>query len=114
MIKHCLKQLWQDEAGFIVSSELVLIATILVIGVIVGQSAVRDGVVQELADVAAAIGTVNQSYSFSAVTGHTSSTAGSIFIDQADFCEVANPQVTQGVAPECVFVNAPTTNVAGG
>ncbi len=92
MLKTCLKNLWQDDAGFVVSSELVLIATILVIGIITGQAALRDAVVGELADVGAAIGDVNQSFSFGAITGHCSSTAGSIFTDLSDFCE--NPADT--------------------
>ena len=83
-----LTQLWNDEAGFIVSSELVLIATIVVIGLIAGLTAVRDAVVGELADVGAAVGDVNQSFSFGAITGHCSSTAGSIFSDEGDFCEI--------------------------
>ena len=31
-----LHRIWMDEAGFVVSTELVLIATILVIGLVVG------------------------------------------------------------------------------
>ena len=81
------RKLWNDEAGFIVSAELVLIATILVIGMIVGLVTIRDQVVQELADVAGAISQINQSYSFSGVTGHTSRTMGSRFQDNADFCD---------------------------
>ena len=72
-----MMKLWNDEAGFIVSAELVLIATILVLGMIVGLVSVRDQVVQELGDIALAFGVINQSYSFSGITGHTSSTAGS-------------------------------------
>ena len=33
---HMLKRLWNDEGGAIISAELVLVATILVIGMIVG------------------------------------------------------------------------------
>jgi len=82
-----LTQLWGDEQGFVVSAELVLIGTILVIGMIVGLATVRDQVVQELGDFALAIAQVNQSYSFSGITGHTSSTAGSAFEDMEDFCD---------------------------
>jgi len=45
-----LRTLLNDEAGFIVSAELVLVATILVIGMIVGLSEVQHAVVQELGD----------------------------------------------------------------
>ena len=87
-----MMKLWNDEAGFIVSAELVLIATILVLGMIVGLVSVRDQVVQELGDIALAIGFINQSYSFSGITGHTSSTAGAFMDDTTDVCdEAADP-----------------------
>ena len=58
-----LKQLWNDERGFVNSAELILIATLAVIGLIVGLATFRDAVIQELADTGAAVGQVNQSYS---------------------------------------------------
>jgi hypothetical protein len=98
-------QLWRDDLGFVVSAELVLIGTILVIGMIVGLATVRDQVVQELGDFALAIGQVNQSYSFSGITGHTSSVSGSEFADTVDFCDDATAQGTG--APACItFVDA--------
>ncbi len=97
-----LTQLWRDEQGFVVSAELVLIGTILVIGMIVGLATVRDQVVQELGDFALAIGQVNQSYSWSAITGHTSSVAGSAFEDMADFCDLADQ--IGGEPPACIAI----------
>ena len=99
---NMLTNFWNDEAGFVVSSELVLIGTILVLGVVVGLATVRDQVVQELGDLALAISNINQSYSFSGVTGHTSSTAGSIFDDELDFCDTdADAAATE---PACISV----------
>ena len=46
-------RLWRDENGFIVSSELVLLASVIVLPLLVGMQTVRDAVVQELADVGA-------------------------------------------------------------
>ena len=102
-----LKALLNDEAGFVVSTELVLIATILVIGLIVGQTTLRDQVVTELADVADAVSAIDQSYAFSDVTGHASSTAGTLFDDTADFCDT-NDNGQQGLAGSgtCVLVDA--------
>jgi hypothetical protein len=97
-----MMKLWNDEAGFIVSAELVLIATILVLGMIVGLVSVRDQVVQELADIAQAFGNISQSYSFSGITGHTSSTAGSILDDQTDYCDGTNP--VSGSGSVCISV----------
>ena len=87
-----LRTLWADEAGFIVSAELVLIATILVIGMVVGLSEVQHAVVAELNDVGEAIGELNQSYcfsGFSAVKKHGcgSWVAGSHFTDNVDECD---------------------------
>jgi len=97
-----LTQLWRDEQGFVVSAELVLIGTILVIGMIIGLATVRDQVVQELGDFALAIGQVNQSYSWSGITGHTSSVAGSAFEDTSDFCDLADQ--VGGEPPACIAI----------
>ena len=82
-----LRKLWNDEAGAVLSAELVMVATILVIGMTVGLSAVRNSVVTELADLGQAISEIDQSYSYSGVTGHHSRTAGSKFRDAQDFCD---------------------------
>jgi Flp pilus assembly pilin Flp len=103
-MKQFALRLWRDDAGFVVSTELVLIATIVVIGLIAGLTTVRDAVVTELADVADAISEVDQSYSYGAVSAHCAITAGTTFNDQNDFCEVpsaTNDQNPQGGA-QCV------------
>ena len=82
-----LNRLWSDDSGFIVSAELVLIATVVLIGLIVGLATLRDDMVNELADVADAFSELNQSYSFAGITGHSSSVSGTFFSDRADFCE---------------------------
>lgn len=102
-----LHRLWADEAGFVVSTELILVATILVIGMIVGLATVRDAVVQELADVAAAIGSVNQSYIYNEVSGHSSATAGSQFQDNTDFCDTGDDDSATS-APQCVVIDGVT------
>ena len=90
-----LRQLINDEAGFIVSAELVLIATIVVIGLIVGLSEVQHALVTELNDVADAVGKLNQSYFYSgfskdkSFTGGVSAfTRGSAFVDVMDECDM--------------------------
>ncbi len=55
-------KLMNDEAGFIVSTELILVATIAVLALIVGLSEVAMAVNQELEDVASAVSSSNQSY----------------------------------------------------
>ena len=87
-----LTQLWNDEAGFIISAELVLVATILVIGCIVGLSEVQHAVVGELNDIGDAIGSLNQSYCFSGFHKQDgcethAKTSGSAFKDTMDDCD---------------------------
>ncbi len=101
-----LRRLWADEAGFVVSTELVLVATILVIGLIVGLTEVRNQVVQELGDLAIAIGDIEQSYQYSTVIGHTASTAGSAFVDTDDYCDAGGIDPVNDAAA-CINVAAP-------
>lgn len=104
-----MRQLWADENGFVVSTELALIATILVIGMVVGLTTIRDQVVQELADIAGMISQLNQSYSFSAITGHHSSTAGSYGVDLIDSCDVTCGDAS-GIGANCVSTFAQATH----
>jgi hypothetical protein len=106
-----LKRLWADEGGAILSAELILIMTMLVIGLIVGLHAVQKAIVTELVDIAQAIGKLDQSYYFcgfqqgqqggNIIPGAGSApwalttadgsgyayTAGSAFVDAPDFCD---------------------------
>lgn len=103
-----MRALLRDEGGFIVSAELVLISTILVIGLIVGLSSIQHAVVQELNDVGDAIGRLNQSYfytGFSALKtvggrnnnwGVKAYTRGSAFIDLEAEAEPGGVEVGAG------------------
>ncbi|MCC9602742.1 hypothetical protein LOC67_19505 [Stieleria sp. JC731] len=82
--KHLFAALWQDERGFVISIELILIVTIMVIGLIAGLTALRDAVVSELTDVAKGVQQLNQSYQANGVVGHGASTMGSDFQDASD------------------------------
>jgi hypothetical protein len=86
-MKNNLIRLWNEETGAIVSAEIMLVATILVLGVIVGLKSVRDSVVTELADVAQAVANVSQSYHFSGVDGHCAKSGGGCYEDKQDFCD---------------------------
>ncbi len=102
----------RDESGFVVSTELVIIATILVIGMLVGLTTIRDQVVTELADVADAISALDQSYAFSDITGHASSTAGTVFDDEADFCDASDAGSQGGFITNgtCVLIDGGLDN----
>jgi hypothetical protein len=101
-----LHRLWADDAGFVVSTELVLVATVLVIGLIVGLTELRNQVVQELADVAMAIGNINQSYYYDGIAKqNVGETAGSMFHDYEDWCQVADGEDDEpGDAPADISI----------
>ncbi|MCP4782165.1 MAG: hypothetical protein GY903_20770 [Fuerstiella sp.] len=69
-----LKNLWNDESGVILSAEIVLVATILVLGMIVGLVNLQVAVVHELADLSNAFGNLDQSYNTSSL--HTTKSGG--------------------------------------
>jgi Flp pilus assembly pilin Flp len=87
-----LKAFLNDENGAIVSAEIVLVITILVLGVIVGLSEVAVAVNTELNDISNAIGALNQSFAycgFSATDGGKvkSFKFGTRFTDAIDDCD---------------------------
>ena len=82
-----LNALLNDEAGFIVSAELVLISTIAVLGMIVGLSEVALNVNNELEDVGSAFASVKQDFRVQCTSGHKAYVAGSSFNDCPDFCD---------------------------
>jgi Flp pilus assembly pilin Flp len=84
-----LRKLTRDESGAVLSTELVLISSLLVIGLIVGLTELRDSIANELNDVGEAVGALNQSYSVSGQSGRgwgtlRSRTSGSFFVDGQD------------------------------
>ena len=84
-----LRKLWNDEAGFVISAELVLVLTIAVLSMVVGLNAVAKAVTMELNDVGNAIGAIDQSYFYTGlVNSHKNAgKAGSGFADKADECD---------------------------
>jgi hypothetical protein len=116
------RALWQDEAGFIVSAELVMLGTVLVVGLIAGMACIQDAVIGEYTEVAGALRGLDQSYSASGMhgcwnpcCGFTSWTAGSAYYQhgmEREVCFglcppgpiVCPPVVPQLVVPETVPV----------
>ncbi len=105
-MKTVIARLWMEDVGAIVSAEIMLVATVLVLGVIVGLKSVRDSVVTELADVAQAFANINQSYSYSGVTGHGAMSGGGSFGDAQDFCDSNSYPYDGAQESKCVNVAA--------
>lgn len=89
---NLLKNFWHDEAGLVMSAELVMLGTVGVIGATVGLSAAATSVNDEMVELSHAIRSLDQSYH---VEGHQSCrawTASSSYrqqdvaISRADLC----------------------------
>lgn len=71
-----MKNLWQkllaDETGVVLSSEIALVGTVGVLGMVVGLEAVTSSVNSELNDLASAFGAIDQSYNYRSIAkpGH--------------------------------------------
>jgi hypothetical protein len=68
------KRLWSDEAGAVLTAEVVLVGTVAVLGVVVGLNQAATAVDEELKEFAGAIRSLDQSYGY---VGHQSCRAWS-------------------------------------
>lgn len=81
-MRNLMSKLWNDDGGAIIAAEFVLVATILVLGLVVGLKAVNLAINNELAEVASAFGHVSQTYRYCGTTGKCASTNGSSYSDE--------------------------------
>ena len=104
-MRTLIDRLLVDETGFIVSAELILIATIAVLSMVVGLNQISNAINQELEDVASAFGSVQQSYFYRGLRArHKAGIWGSYFEDEYDFCDspydiVGTPPVSEEGGP---------------
>lgn len=87
-----MKNLWQkflaDEAGVVLSSEMALVGTVGVLGMVVGLESVTCAVTSELNDLAGAFGAINQTYNYNSLNkARHARVSGSGYVDRADFCD---------------------------
>lgn len=78
---HSMRCFLNDEAGSVVSAELVTIGAVVAVGAVTGLQTVSNAVNDELKDVTRAIRSLDQSYSYCGFRGCNSMTAGSAFVD---------------------------------
>lgn len=88
-----VKALWNDEAGVVISAEIVLVLTVAVLAIVVGLSEVAVAVNTELNDLSNAFGALNQSYAvtgFKAVGNYKTKSyaSGSGYVDSVDDCDL--------------------------
>ena len=102
--------LWQDENGVILSAELVVIGSVLVVGLITGVTTLQEAVNAEMKDLAGAIGSLDQSYRFSGFTGWSrradcikACTAGSWFCNKKLHCKEPCGDIVAGIFSQPVI-----------
>lgn len=81
-MRNVMRKLWHDDRGALLATEWVFVSTILVVGVVTGLKSVQQSVNAELADMAGAIGSLSQAYSYGGVSGCAANSNGSTFVDQ--------------------------------
>lgn len=106
---NLMKNLWLDEAGVIVSTEIILVVMILVFGLIAGMVSLRDQVTQELGDTGAMVGALSQTFAFSGNTNAiggaaNAETPSSTFVDSLDINDATS---ATGAAPTGISVVLP-------
>lgn len=110
---NVLGRLWRDEVGFVISTELVLVSTILVLSMIIGMKKISSQVLGEMSDVANAIGFLNQSYyydgawywTFNAIPASWGGTGP--FIDGVDIINGDYLPINTNAIPSTEFGAAP-------
>ena len=114
-MNQLLKKLWNDQGGFILSTEATILWTITVLGTVVGLVAVRNAAVTEHTEMANTLLTFDQTYSYSGLqlNGGTSDLAQTNGANALDIPGTSNvvPGVFYGISPTGVAVVLPTNQV---
>jgi Flp pilus assembly pilin Flp len=76
-MKRLIAKLWNDDLGALIAIEFLFVATILVIGIVVGLTTLRNAINAELSELANAILALSEGYTISGVSGCCSSVDGS-------------------------------------
>jgi len=98
-MRNFMSKLWNDDRGALIATEWVFVSTIMVIGVVAGLKSVQQAVVTEMEDLANAVGSLSQSYTFSGTSGCAASTTGSRYQDAVHTVNlISNAQVFNDAA----------------
>jgi hypothetical protein len=81
-MRKLILKLWKDDGGALIATEWVFVATILVIGTVVGLAAVRNAVASELTEFANAVMALNQGYTITELANCAAENEGSTAIDR--------------------------------
>ncbi len=103
-----VRQVRKETSGLIASMELLLVATVILLGMLTGMAAVRDSVVSEISDVGGSLQDLNQSYRIWGLVGHSGHSVGMGYQDGLDFCDSSGDP--NRAADNCIEFNVPPTN----
>jgi len=104
-MKKMFKLFAKEENGFIISTEMILIATIAVLGLLAGIVEVRDQVVQELGDFSQAVAQLDQSYEYNGVTTEETGDDEADFTGSGVFVDASDAQAAVGIDAGGISVN---------
>jgi Flp pilus assembly pilin Flp len=97
-----MRKLWQDDCGALISSEFLFVATILVIGVIIGLTALRSAVNAELTQLGNAFLALSQGYTISGQSSSSAQVDGSMAIDSPQL--LTSPTLVPPANPSTITV----------
>jgi hypothetical protein len=95
------RQLWADDRGAVMASELLFLYTMLVVGTVTGLTAMRQAMVSEMVESANSLMGLNQSFSFSgqSIAG-VATTGGSSASDHTNTISLAGAAPTTAPASQ--------------
>jgi hypothetical protein len=102
-MQQVMSKLWADDRGVLEAIEFLLTASILVFGLVVGLTAVRNAITAELEMLANAILAINFSFSVGGLSGCCSSVQGSQAIQTP---QLVTPHVCTPPIPSVINVAA--------
>lgn len=110
-----LHQFWSDDRGAILTAEIVIVTTVLVLAMIVGLTSFQTAVINEVTDLGQAIDSLDQSYTYAGFRSLApwkikAWVSGSRFIDGTDMFSNVNLDcsiVTRELAPQQTPAPAP-------
>jgi Flp pilus assembly pilin Flp len=92
MMLKLFAKLWNDDQGALIAAEYLFVATLLVLGIIVGLVNLRGAITAELSELANAYLALSQGYTISGLSGCCATVDGSATIDTPG--KVADPICT--------------------
>ena len=101
-MRNMMRKLWSDDQGALIATEYLFVATITVIGTVVGLTNIRDSINAELTELGNAILALSQGFTVSGTTGGGGGSDGSQAIDTPG--TLTGPTLTPPAIPSVIDV----------